>query len=51
MATISVRMDDNLKQETENILDELGLNMSTAVTMLAKAIVRERRFPIELSVS
>lgn len=50
MATISVRMDDNLKQETESILDELGLNMSTAVTMLAKAIVRERRLPIDLSI-
>lgn len=50
MATISVRMDDALKQETEHILDELGLNMSTAVTMLAKAIVRERRLPIDLSI-
>ena len=50
MATISVRMDDNLKQQTENILDELGLNMTTAVTMFAKAIVRERRLPLDLSV-
>lgn len=49
MANISVRMDDNLKQQTEMILDELGLNMSTAVTMLAKAIVRERRLPLDLS--
>lgn len=50
MATISVRMDDNLKQQTEDILDELGLNMSTAVTMFAKAIVRERRLPLDLSI-
>ena len=50
MATISVRMDDNLKQQTETILDELGLNMTTAVTMFAKAIVRERRLPLDLSV-
>ena len=50
MATISVRMDDNLKQQTEDILDELGLNMTTAVTMFAKAIVRERRLPLDLSI-
>lgn len=43
MATISVRMDDNLKKQTETILDELGLNMTTAMTMFAKAIVRDRK--------
>ena len=50
MANISVRMDDTLKQQTEVILDELGLNMSTAITMFAKAIVRERRLPLDLSI-
>ena len=50
MANISVRMDDTLKQQTEFILDELGLNMSTAITMFAKAIVRERRLPLDLSI-
>lgn len=50
MATISVRMDDNLKKQTETILDELGLNMTTAMTMFAKAIVRERRLPLDLSI-
>lgn len=41
MATISIRMDDTLKRQTEAVLDELGLNMTTAVTMFAKAVVRE----------
>lgn len=45
MATVSFRMDDALKKKTETILDELGLNMTTA-----KAIVRERRLPLDLSV-
>lgn len=43
-------MDDNLKKQTETILDELGLNLSTAMTMFAKAIVRERRLPLDLSI-
>ena len=50
MATVSFRMDDALKKKTETILDELGLNMTTAMTMFAKAIVREQRLPLDLSV-
>lgn len=50
MATVSFRMDDVLKKQTEDILGELGLNMTTAITMFAKAIVRERRLPLDLSV-
>lgn len=50
MATVSFRIDDTLKKQTEDILGELGLNMTTAITMFAKAIVRERRLPLDLSV-
>lgn len=49
MANVSFRMDDNLKRDTEAVLNELGLNMTTAMTMFAKAIVRENRLPLELS--
>ncbi|MBR0281159.1 MAG: type II toxin-antitoxin system RelB/DinJ family antitoxin [Oscillibacter sp.] len=41
MASVSIRMDDALKQQTETVLEQLGLNMSTAFTMFAKAVVRE----------
>ena len=50
MATVSFRMDDTLKQQTEAILEELGLNMTTAMTMFAKTIVREQRLPLDLSI-
>lgn len=50
MATVSFRMDDTLKKKTETILDELGLNMTTAMTMFAKTIVREQRLPLDLSI-
>ncbi len=49
MANVSFRMDDDLKRKTETVLDALGLNMSTAITMFAKAIVREQRLPLDLS--
>ena len=50
MANVSFRMDDTLKQQTEAVLEQLGLNMTTAMTMFAKTIVREQRLPLDLSI-
>lgn len=47
---VSVRMDENLKQDFDTICNELGLTMTTAVTMLAKKMTREKRLPFEVSV-
>lgn len=46
-ATLSVRMDAELKRDFAKICDDLGLTMSTAVTMLAKKMTREHRLPFE----
>ncbi|MGO5549148.1 type II toxin-antitoxin system RelB/DinJ family antitoxin [Lachnospiraceae bacterium LCP19S3_B12] len=46
---ISVRMDDQLKQQFDSVCNDLGLSMSTAVTMLAKKMTREKRLPFEVS--
>lgn len=43
--TINIRMDEELKKSFENVCDELGLNMSTAMTIFAKKMSRERRIP------
>ena len=47
---VSVRMDEALKQEFDNVCQELGLSMSTAITMLAKKMAREKRLPFEVSI-
>lgn len=47
---LSVRMDDELKQNFDNVCNELGLTMSTAITMLAKKMTRENRLPFEVSI-
>ena len=44
--TVSIRMDNDLKNSFDHICNELGMSMSTAVTMLAK----KQRLPFELSV-
>lgn len=50
MANVSFRMDDTLKKQMEAVLDQLGLNMTTAMTMFAKTIVREQRLPLDLRI-
>ena len=47
---ITFRMDEELKRQTEETLDEIGLNMSAAFTVFAKAIVRTGTIPFELTV-
>ena len=46
---ISFRIDENLKREMDDICQELGLNMTTAFTVFAKQMVRERKIPFEVS--
>ena len=51
MATTSVtiRMDENLKKQAEAIFEEMGLNMTTAITVFVKAVVRQRKIPFEIA--
>ena len=48
--TVSIRMDDDLKRGFDQICNDLGMSMSTAVTMLAKKMTREQRLPFDVSV-
>ena len=51
MATTSVtiRMDENLKKQVETLFDDMGLNMTTDITMFAKAVVRQNKIPFEIT--
>ena len=46
---INIRMDEELKRNFEHVCDELGMNMSTAMTIFAKKMTRERRIPFVVS--
>ena len=48
--TVSVRMDDTLKRDFDTVCNDLGLSMSTAITMLAKKMTREERLPFDVSI-
>jgi DNA-damage-inducible protein J len=51
MAQISIRMDDALREQTDLILSELGLNISSAVNIFARQIVRSRGIPFPLTLA
>ena len=49
--TVQIRMDADLKRETEELLHEMGLNMTTAMNIFAKAIVKRKRIPFAITAS
>ena len=42
-------MDENLKKQAETLFDDMGLNMTTAITIFAKAVVRQGKIPFEIA--
>ena len=51
MATtsITIRMDEKLKKQAEIFFEDMGLNMTTAITMFTKAVVRQNKIPFEIT--
>jgi len=51
MATVnmSIRMDTELKKQAEAMFSDMGLNMTTAINMFLRQVVRQRRIPFEIA--
>ena len=47
---VNIRMDEELKKSMEQTCQELGMNMTTAFTIFAKKMSREKRIPFEVSI-
>ena len=49
LATMSIRVDANLKRQVEEFCSDVGMNPTTAVNLFFKTMIRENRipFPIE----
>lgn len=48
-ATFSIRMDTVLKQQFDRLCADFGMNATTAFNIFARAVVREKRIPFEIS--
>ena len=50
MASITARVDENVKKEAETLFKKMGLNMSTAMNLFLKKCILEQGIPFELKV-
>jgi len=47
--SVTIRMDAGLKKQAETLFDDTGLNMTTAITLFTKAVVRQNKIPFEIT--
>ena len=48
MTTISLRMDDETKNELDDLCEAMGMNISTFYMIYTKKALRDRRIPFEI---
>lgn len=48
--TTTMRLDPELKDKAMDILEPLGLNMTSAVTIFLKAVIREHGLPFDVRI-
>ena len=46
---LSVRVDKNDKKDFEHFCNETGMNISTAINMFIKRVIRDQKLPFEVS--
>ena len=48
-STITVRVDENIKKEANNIFREVGMDMSTAINVYLRQVIRSNGIPFAVS--
>ena len=46
---INFRMDEQLKKNVEEICQQMGMNLTTLLTICCKKVEQERRIPFEIT--
>jgi len=46
---VNIRIDEDLKRDFEALCIDMGLTMTTAFTVFAKAVTKKRAIPFEIS--
>jgi len=47
--TMSIRIDDELKRQFDALCGDFGMSVSTAFTIFAKTVVRQKEIPFRIS--
>ena len=48
-ANVNFRMDEDLKRDMEQACKDMGMSLTTAFTIYAKKVSKERRIPFEIT--
>jgi len=46
---LSIRIDRGLKDEADSIFNDMGMNLTTAITIFIKQAVRQKKIPFEIA--
>ena len=49
MTTVSLRFDDAMKRELDEMCSEMGMNITTFFMVYAKRALRDRRIPFDIT--
>ena len=49
MATVTVRLDENMKREATNVASYFGFDLSAVTRAFYSQMIRERRVPLSIS--
>ncbi|HIS25824.1 MAG TPA: type II toxin-antitoxin system RelB/DinJ family antitoxin [Candidatus Pullilachnospira intestinigallinarum] len=49
MVTVSLRLEDNVKKELDEICDKMGMNITTFYMIYTKKVLRDRKIPFEIT--
>lgn len=47
--TVSIRMDEEVKRQLDEFCSKVGMNMSVAINLFAKTVIREQRIPFDIN--
>lgn len=48
MTTVSLRMDDDMKKELDEMCEAMGMNISTFYMLYTKRALRDRKIPFDI---
>ena len=49
MTTVTLRFDDDMKKELDQMVDDMGMNLTTFFMIYAKRALRDRRIPFDVT--
>ena len=49
MAQVNIRIDDNIKEKADSLFEDMGINMTTAVNIFVRQVIRQGGLPFVIT--